>query len=88
MNEVVKDKQCHEGWDEEFQSWVVDEDKVCDRPTTLTRKARRRMGVGGWKLMGYSYWMRLRSSARREETSLIGMRAICFRSRGLILWLF
>jgi adenylate kinase len=30
VNQVVKDRECHEGWDEEFQSWVVDEDKVRD----------------------------------------------------------
>ncbi|KXJ93180.1 AAA domain-domain-containing protein [Microdochium bolleyi] len=30
VNQVVKDKQCHEGWDEEYQSWVVDEDKLLD----------------------------------------------------------
>ena len=29
VNEIVKDKECHEGWDEEYQSWIVDEDKVC-----------------------------------------------------------
>lgn len=40
VNEVVKDKQCHEGWDEEFQSWVVDEDKVCCCPTTPARRSR------------------------------------------------
>lgn len=28
INQVVKDKGCHDGWDEEFQSWIVDEDKV------------------------------------------------------------
>lgn len=28
VNQIVKDKECHEGWDEEYQSWVVDEDKV------------------------------------------------------------
>lgn len=28
VNQVVKEKECHEGWDEEYQSWVVDEDKV------------------------------------------------------------
>lgn len=28
VNQVVKDKECHEGWDEEYQSWVVDEDKA------------------------------------------------------------
>lgn len=29
VNQVVKDKGCHEGWDDEFLSWIVDEDKVC-----------------------------------------------------------
>lgn len=28
VNQIVKDKDCHEGWSEEFQSWIVDEDKV------------------------------------------------------------
>lgn len=28
VNQVVKDKECHEGWDESFMSWIVDEDKV------------------------------------------------------------
>jgi adenylate kinase len=28
INQIVKDKEAHEGWDDEFQSWVVDEDKV------------------------------------------------------------
>ncbi|EAQ86539.1 AAA domain-containing protein [Chaetomium tenue] len=30
VNKVVKDKECHEGWDDEFQSWIVDEDKLLD----------------------------------------------------------
>lgn len=28
VNQVVKDRECHEGWDDEFKSWIVDEDKV------------------------------------------------------------
>lgn len=28
VNQVVKDKECHEGWSDEYQSWIVDEDKV------------------------------------------------------------
>lgn len=28
VNQVVKDEECHEGWSDEFQSWIVDEDKV------------------------------------------------------------
>ncbi|KAI9757872.1 MAG: factor activating pos9 [Chaenotheca gracillima] len=30
INQIVKEKECHEGWDEEFQSWIVDEDKLLD----------------------------------------------------------
>lgn len=32
VNDVVKERECHEGWDDEFQSWIVDEDKVCLPP--------------------------------------------------------
>jgi len=28
INQIVKDRGCHDGWNEEFQSWIVDEDKV------------------------------------------------------------
>lgn len=28
VNDIVKEKECHDGWDEEYQSWIVDEDKV------------------------------------------------------------
>ncbi|KAI1339011.1 AAA domain-containing protein [Xylariaceae sp. FL0016] len=30
VNQVVKDKGCHEGWDDEFKSYIVDEDKLLD----------------------------------------------------------
>ncbi|TPX15147.1 uncharacterized protein E0L32_004705 [Thyridium curvatum] len=30
VNQVVKDKGCHEGYDDEYQSWIVDEDKLLD----------------------------------------------------------
>lgn len=28
VNQVVKDKSCHDGYDDERKSWIVDEDKV------------------------------------------------------------
>lgn len=28
INQIVKDRGCHQGWDDEYKSWVVDEDKV------------------------------------------------------------
>ncbi|KAL2114594.1 hypothetical protein VUR80DRAFT_4577 [Thermomyces stellatus] len=30
VNQVVKDKGCHEGWDEEYSCWIVDEDRLLD----------------------------------------------------------
>ncbi|KAG6012870.1 hypothetical protein E4U54_007249 [Claviceps lovelessii] len=30
VNQVVKDRECHEGWSDEFQSLIVDEDKLLD----------------------------------------------------------
>lgn len=30
VGEWVKDKGLHSGWDEEFQCYTLDEDKVCD----------------------------------------------------------
>ena len=28
INDIVKERGCHEGWDEQFGSYIVDEDKV------------------------------------------------------------
>lgn len=28
VNQIVKERTCHDGWDEELKSWIVDEDKV------------------------------------------------------------
>ncbi|MCJ1256600.1 factor activating pos9 [Lignoscripta atroalba] len=28
INKIVKERQCHDAWDEDFKSWIVDEDKV------------------------------------------------------------
>ncbi|KAH8683104.1 AAA domain-containing protein [Tricladium varicosporioides] len=30
INDVVKQRGCHDGWDDEFSSWIVDEDKLLD----------------------------------------------------------
>ncbi|KAI9746520.1 MAG: factor activating pos9 [Claussenomyces sp. TS43310] len=30
INQIVRDRACHEGWDEEFGCWIVDEDKLLD----------------------------------------------------------
>lgn len=28
INDIVRERGCHDGYDEEFKSWIVDEDKV------------------------------------------------------------
>lgn len=28
INQVVKERGCHEGWDEDYKSWIVNEDEV------------------------------------------------------------
>ncbi|KAK5000622.1 factor activating pos9 [Elasticomyces elasticus] len=30
INRVVKEQECHEGWDSELETWIVDEDKLLD----------------------------------------------------------
>jgi Predicted nucleotide kinase (related to CMP and AMP kinases) len=42
VNQVAKDRDCYEEYDEERKSWVVDDDKVCcwiDFGVTLLRRA-------------------------------------------------
>ena len=29
INRVVKERGCHDGWDEAHKSWIVNEDEVC-----------------------------------------------------------
>ena len=38
INHLVKERGCHNGYDEEFQSWVVDEDKVRPCGTEITTR--------------------------------------------------
>ena len=30
VGELVRDKGLHEGWDEEYESYILDEDRICD----------------------------------------------------------
>ena len=30
INQVVKQHNCHDGWDDEFKNWIVDDDKLLD----------------------------------------------------------
>jgi broad-specificity NMP kinase len=37
INDIVKERGCHDGFDEEFKSWIVDEDKVRSLPPFFRR---------------------------------------------------
>lgn len=43
INQVVKDRGCHEGWDEEYKSWIVNEDDV--------RCVPLHYGASSWRLI-------------------------------------
>jgi hypothetical protein len=56
INDIVKERGCHDGYDEEFKSWIVDEDKVCT-PRHICYEIQliwvaigldRRRGEAGW----------------------------------------
>lgn len=42
INQVVKDRGCHEGYDEEMRSWIVDEDKVSIIYSLYYRRGKKR----------------------------------------------
>lgn len=49
VNQVVKQRECHEGWDDEYQSWIVDEDKVSAPGRGCPRgSGRDQLHVGLW----------------------------------------
>jgi broad-specificity NMP kinase len=47
INDIVKERGCHDGFDEEFGSWIVDEDKVssCDN---FLGVVKRKLDMFGW----------------------------------------
>lgn len=62
VNQVVKERECHEGWDDEYQSWIVDEDKV-GAPRRASR-ARARTSCRAADEIHCSFWTPSRRSAR------------------------
>ena len=64
INQVVKEQGCHNGWDDNYQSWIVDEEKVSgclwEDPTVisyLAAKCERHLAIGlhrrqsqGWRI--------------------------------------
>lgn len=37
INQIVKERECHEGWDDEHKSYIVDEDKAWERKASAKR---------------------------------------------------
>lgn len=65
INQIVKERGCHEGWDEEFQSWIVDEDKVGCKIPNVRRLIYTPLAAG---------FDRGRGKARRLHHRLARMR--------------
>lgn len=80
MGDFVKDKACHSGWNEEWQSWDVDEDKV-SLPLLLFRVKEEGALIGCVGLMN-SFWTSWRSCRFLEARSSTGTRATSSLSGG------
>lgn len=63
VNQVVKERECHEGWDDEYQSWIVDEDKVSADAETSQAVVGKNVRIVANK-NGCSFLTPLRRSAR------------------------
>ena len=85
---LVRDKQLHSGWDEEYQTYVLDEDKVCKPLRAGSSRADRskhrccycspadpRDGV-------CSCWTRWRRRWKPAELWSSTMEPSCFQSAG------
>lgn len=51
INDVVKGRACHEGWDVQGECWVVDEEKVRVLPSLL-RLISRALDLGAGRRWG------------------------------------
>lgn len=75
VNDVVRDHQCHEGWDAERNCWIVDEDKLLDVLEEMEVKEK-----GGWVLDWHGAdvfpksWIDLVVVLRCEDTGVMWER--------------
>lgn len=86
VNQVVKDKECHEGWSDEYHSWIVDEDKV--RPGRRFKKEI--LGRGMTRINAntgvlFSCWMLSRMMSRLAVASSTGT-PVTFSPRAGSIW--
>ncbi|KIW16914.1 hypothetical protein PV08_04104 [Exophiala spinifera] len=74
INDIVKERSCHSGYDEELQTLIVDEDKLMDE---VEKEIADGEGEGGWVIDWHSTagfavrWVDLVVVLRCEETSVL-----------------
>ncbi|RVX69514.1 hypothetical protein B0A52_06578 [Exophiala mesophila] len=74
INDIVKDRQAHTGFDEELQTLIVDEEKLMDE---VEKEIEDGAGSGGWIIDWHSTdgfavrWVDLVVVLRCEETSVL-----------------
>jgi adenylate kinase len=74
INDLVKSRECHTGFDEELQTLVVDEDKLMDE---VEKEIEDGEGQGGWVIDWHSTagfavrWVDLVVVLRCEETDVL-----------------
>ena len=91
INQVVKDRECHEGWDDELSCWIVDEDKV-RQPKLEGAVLGGGRGERGFFLLffllpankGNSYSTPSKTRSRLGAASSIGTPATSSRAPGSI----
>lgn len=74
INDIVKSRSCHEGYDEELQTYIVDDDKLMDE---VEKDISDGEGEGGWVIDWHSTagfavrWVDLVVVLRCEETDIL-----------------
>ena len=74
INDLVKSRECHEGFDEELQTYIVDDDKLMDE---VEKDIEDGNGDGGWVIDWHSVggfavrWVDLVVVLRCEETEIL-----------------
>ena len=82
VSELVKENMLHDGFDEEWQTYVVDEDKVrCSTTSWCAWYAKTMQPTQPRSSTNWSRW-----SAPAGDSYLTGIHATHFRSDGLTLW--
>lgn len=74
INDLVKSRSCHEGYDEELQTYIVDDDRLMDE---VEKEISDGDGDGGWVIDWHSVggfavrWVDLVVVLRCEETDVL-----------------